>query len=338
MFQNQSTDFANGASRSANTLESSQIGTSRAIFKGEEDIGGGTKAIFLYEMDFDSADQGSSPYAGEIYVGLSGNLGTLKMGSPNTPSLTTQGSRSSFTTKIGGGRSGFLLSGGNRTRYSDSIQYETPTFGGFKAALNYIPKVAAQTTLQGYAANAAELNAVTDIGAFYSNGPIAAGISNFAQKDAVSHTTAFASYTVGAFKGTLGFHALDNKAATVGDRAAIAGNAASFDGTTYTAAVAASNQRLGVGQGKSQGYNFNLDYSVTPVITVFGNIARTNDKTAFNRDLELVAIGARYDLSKRTSLHARYISEKRDNVSGVGASAGVATALKTTLVGIQHNF
>ena len=321
MFQNQSIDYANGGSRSTNTLASSQVGTSRAIFQGSEDLGGGTKAIFLYEMDFDSTATGANTTAGEIFVGLSGNLGTLKMGAPNTPSMyTQQGRGGQFSTKIGGGRSGFQLSGDTRTRYSDSIQYETPTFGGFKAALNYVSKVSGAANMPGIS-NVTQTGAITDIGAFYANGPFAAGISNYQQQDVVAHTTAYASYIVGPVKGILGFHTQDTK---------INGVIPETLNTPGTAGV------LGAAQGKSQGWNVGLEYSITPVVTVFGNVARTNDKTAYNRDLEMNAVGVRYDLSKRTSLHARYISEKRD--IGTVVAAGLPTAQKTTLIGIRHDF
>jgi predicted porin len=69
--------------------------------------------------------------------------------------------------------------------------------------------------------------------------------------------------------------------------------------------------------------------------TNYRNIARLNDSSALNQDLSLSAVGVKYALSKRTSLNARFISEKRDN-------AGTATSnikdLKTTLIGVRHDF
>ena len=314
------TEAANGNSRTANTFENSNIATSRVLFTGSEDLGGGTKAIFLYEMDFDSTSKDTSPLSGEIYVGLTGGFGSLKVGVPNSPTLTTQSGRSGFTSKIGGGRGAFALSGTTVTRQNDAVRYDTPTFGGFSAAVNYTPKVSAAAVNQGFVA-AAETTAITDVGGFYTNGPIAAGISNYQQKNVVDQTTLFASYTMGAAKVTLGLHTRDNKKLVA-------------DAPANTAA-----QVVGDALGKSTGYNVALNYSLTPAITLIGNIARTNDKTAYNRDLQLAAIGAEYALSKRTSLHARYVSTKRDNVDGaVAASAGVPTAQKTTLVGIVHNF
>ena len=320
-FQSADSEAANGTSRTVNTLESDNLATSRIFFKGTEDLGGGMAAIFSYEMDFDSTAQKTSPLSGEVFVGLTGAFGSIKLGAPNTPTLTTQGSRSGFATKIGSGRSGFGLSGTSLTRQNDAVRYDTPTFAGFSAAVNYTPKVSGSTVGQGGYGSATEVGDITDVGAFYKNGPINAGISNYSQTSVIDQTTLFASYTMGLAKVTLGFHTRDNKK-LVNDLAA--------SGST--------GQVVGDALGKSSGYNVALDYNVTPSITLIGNIARTNDKTDLNRDLELIAFGAEYALSKRTSLMARYISEKRDGVVNGGVSAGVPVALKTTLVGIVHNF
>ncbi len=325
-FQSADSEAANGSSRTTNTLESDNLATSRIFFKGTEDLGGGMAAIFSYEMDFDSTAKTTSPLSGEVFVGLTGAFGSIKLGAPNTPTLTTQGSRSGFATKIGSGRSGFGLSGTTLTRQNDAIRYDTPTFAGFSAAVNYSPKVSQGTIAQGFV-NSAEVGDITDVGAFYKNGPINAGISNYSQNNVIDQTTMFASYTMGLAKVTLGFHTRDNKA-NVTDRLA-------NNGLTATDQY---GQRVADPLGKSSGYNVALDYNVTPSITLIGNVARTNDKTDLNRDLQLVAFGAEYALSKRTSLMARYISEKRDGVVNGGASAGVPVALKTTLVGIVHNF
>lgn len=304
MFQNQSVTLGNNTERTTNTMVATQVGTSNVTFSGVEDLGGGLKAVFLYEMDMDTTLSGGGPtQGGQIFAGLEGAFGSFKMGVPNTPSLTTQGSRSGFGTKIGGGRGGLGLSGASRTRQSDSFLYATPNFSGFSAAVSYVAHANANygTNFGGTAA-LTETNAITDVGVFYANGPIAAGVSNYSQSKVVDHTTGFVAYTIGPVKIMAGFDSEGSKV-------------------------------VGADQAKQQGYNLAANYSVTPTLTLLGNVAKKNDKRVVNQDLSMVAVGVKYDLSKRTSLHFRVISEDRDN-----AGATDVKDQRTTLAGIQHNF
>jgi len=285
-----STTTTNGVDTNLNFVRNNSQGTSQITFVGTEDLGGGLTANFLYEGDFTVAEQASATNGignggGEVYAGLAGAFGSLKVGGPNTPSLTTQGSRQPFGTKIGSGFKGVL--GGGHVRESNSFVYATPTFSGLSAAV-------------GASAATAAAAAKYDFGVNYANGPVAAGVSYYTQENVNKQTNVFASYVLGAAKIIVGYH---NEDATVG---AVTNN--------------------------STGMNIAGTYAVTPSVTLLGNYAQLDDKAAANADKTIAAFGARYDLSKRTSVYARYVSESNDN-AGVGVSA-----IKTTLVGMQHNF
>jgi len=298
-------------------MVSSNVGTSNVTFSGTEDLGAGLKGLFLYEMDMDSTVSGTGPVAGgQIFAGLSSSFGTVKLGVPNTPSLTTQSSRSGFGSKIGGGRSGLGLSGPSRTRNSDSILFESAEYSGFKAQFAHVAKVTAGTANQ-YGTEIKNAEAISDIGLFYTNGPIAAGLSQYNQKAVSKHTTGFVSYTMGAAKITYGMHTLNN-----------------FTAISDTAATATAAYKNALGVGKVKGNNIAVNYTMGAT-TFLANVARSNDTTTTDRDMKMTAVGVKYELSKRTSLNARLISEKRDNA---GATAYVAKDLKTTLIGVQHNF
>ena len=314
MMQHQSVTVGNGTDRSTVGMVATQVGTSNVTFSGNEDLGGGLKAVFLYEMDMDVSLSGGGPTSGgQIFAGLEGAFGSFKMGVPNTPTLTAQGSRSGFGTKIGGGRGGLGTGGTVRTRNSDSYLYTTPNFSGFTAAVAYVPKAnSTYAAGQGGAAALTEVTAITDIGVFYANGPIAAGVTNYSQSNVTAQTTAFVAYTIGPVKIMGGFQQEEYKVA---------------------AAAAAATFNIAQGVGKLQGYNVAVNYSVTPTLTLLGNVASTNDKRVQNNDLSMVAVGVKYDLSKRTSLHLRVISEERDL-----AGATDVKEQRTTLAGIQHNF
>ena len=86
------TSYKNGNSVSQNFIRNNSQGTSQITFKGTEDLGGGLKAMFLLENDFDTAkkaDNNFSSKGGEQYLGLSGGFGTLQLGAANTPTLST---------------------------------------------------------------------------------------------------------------------------------------------------------------------------------------------------------------------------------------------------------
>jgi predicted porin len=319
-YQIAKTTTGSGVTRSANTMASGQVGTPNVTFAGTEDLGGGAKASFLYEMNFDTTDTDNtaSTKAGQIFAGLSNSMGSIKLGAPNTPTLSTQvGRAGGFGSKIGGGRAGFSVGGTARTRHDDTVLLESANYGGFSVQFAHTARLTAATNTQGFATGAVA-NSINDIGVFYKNGPIDAGVSNFKQSAVVNQTTAFAGYTMGAAKVIVGMHSQNNLAAT-----------------TEVAASGTTAATVGVAVGKIRGTNIAASYALTPTTTVFANVARANDKTTDNRDLSMTGVGVKYELSKRTSLNARMISEKRDNLA---ANSTILAKQTTTLLGVQHNF
>jgi predicted porin len=313
-YQSQKTTTGSGVSRTANSMASGQVGTPNVTFAGTEDLGGGLKASFLYEMNFDTTDTDNtaSTKAGQIFAGLSGSMGSIKLGAPNTPTLSTQvGRAGGFGSKIGGGRAGFSVGGTARTRNDDTVVLESANYGGFTATWAHTARLSAATAAQGFTA-ADEVKSINDIGLAYANGPLAAGVSNYKQAGVVNQTTGFVSYTMGAAKVIVGMHNQNNLKVT-----------------------ADSATAAGVAVGKIRGSNIAATYQLTPVTSVFANVARANDKTTDNRDLSMTAVGVKYELSKRTSLNARLISEKRDNLA---SSSTILAKQTTTLFGLQHNF
>jgi predicted porin len=301
------TTYGDKAQVSNTFVRNNSQGTSQITFIGTEDLGGGLKASFLYEGDFTtatgaSATNGIGNGGGELFAALEGGFGSLKIGAANTPSLSTQAGRQPFGTKIGGGFSGVLGTG--HVRENNSVVYASPVMSGFSASLGMsfaTSAVLAANTSSTAPAAVAATNAKTDLGLFYAAGPVAAGVSYYKQADVNNQTNLFASYTLGAAKVIVGYHTEDAIAGTV----------------TTT----------------SKGSNIAGTYSLTPAATLLGNYAkRTVDNSTL--DKSIVAIGGKYELSKRTSVYARYVSETNDNLT----AASAVSEVKTTLVGIQHNF
>jgi len=157
------TKLGNGTSTTDYQLRNNRRGTSGLYVRGVEDLGGGTAAIFLWEGDFDATQQATNHAAGagggEVYVGLRGGFGSIKMGSPNTPTLSSQASRQPFGTKLGSGFSGNVL-GTLQVRQNSAIRYDTPNMGGLTASIDV---AASNNNAQGR---------VYDLGLNYAAGPV----------------------------------------------------------------------------------------------------------------------------------------------------------------------
>lgn len=294
------------------------IGTTGFTLSGSEDLGGGLKANFLVETNFSVADTategaGGTYATGQTFVGLSGSFGSINLGSPNSPTLTVQGARgAAFGTKDAGraalSAGGYsTLLGLSVTRFDGSIGYTSPNFSGFSVGLLYAPKSDdAATPAAG---------ALSDVGLFYSNGPIAAGVSKFAREIGAGSTTTatqtskqdltsyYVSYDFKFAKFTLGGH-------------------------TYKASNAA-----GADTADNAGMNLAADVPLSSALTLTANIQKLDDKLAANNDSTMTGVGVQYALSKRSTTYARYITQTADNTG-----AGVVKDANRILVGLRHNF
>lgn len=310
-YRSTTVDYGNGTSGGQNAIGQNGSGTTNFTLIGTEDLGGGLKAIFNSEFDFDASNKlTQGPIGGgQLFVGLEGAFGSIKAGMPNSPTLTVQGSRSAFGTKDGGRvgvttSANIATSGGGSvmgqsvTRYAGSLLYTTPNFSGFSAQLNYAPGAKTE-------AGITETGATTDLGAFYANGPIAAGVTRYtvAAAGATSElglTSYYGSYNFGVAKLTLGGHQRKQDSAGIDD----------------------------------SGYGAAVDVPLSPALTLNTHFVKVDDKATADLDKTMMAIGLNYALSKRTSTYVRYVSEKADN-------ATTAAQIKTGseyLVGVRHNF
>jgi predicted porin len=310
-FRNQVTTYGDGAVRSTSGLANNVQGTSQVTFFGTEDIGGGLKANFLLENDFDAttdakSNWGNATNGGETYVGLAGGFGDIKLGAPNSPSLDVS-ARTPFGTKIG---SGFGTAQGlSHVRENNQFVYSTPEFAGLTLKV-----ASASKTTTGAAANlgtaATAATSKSDIGLTYANGPLKAVLANYSQAGVHKQTHGYVAYTMGNLTATYGF-GKDER----------------------VSAVAAASTTAARAAGKSSNYNVAVAYAMGAT-TLMATTGKLDDKTTDNWDIKMTAVGAKYDLSKRTSVYARYAKQTYDN----STNALIAKEQKTTAVGIQHNF
>ncbi|RMD71497.1 MAG: porin [Gammaproteobacteria bacterium] len=127
-------DPDDGDSTTAMASNQSDIGV-----KGKEDLGGGLKAIFFIDFQFDESQPGDTPTGRDQYVGLQGGFGRLVFGSTSTsykssgaaidPLWRTSAQARATLNMLSGLHKGNGRHGG---RMQNMIRYDSPSFAGAK--------------------------------------------------------------------------------------------------------------------------------------------------------------------------------------------------------------
>jgi len=155
----------------------------------------------------------------ELFVGIEGGFGNLRLGSPNSIGLNTFQNGSPLGTGIGsgytgGGTSGTMTNSFVQTRYSRSVRWDSPAMSGFTLSAMYIPgnDQAATTTIPSTvtitsAVNGAQtvgasvpnanliLNAraASEVGLRYTQGPLTVAYANISQDVQINSTGWYAN-------------------------------------------------------------------------------------------------------------------------------------------------
>jgi predicted porin len=338
---------ADDATAKLATAATNGAGTSLIFFQGSEDLGGGLKAEFKGQNVFAALSptnantstgyQSGAFFNDEVWAGLSGGFGAVKIGAPTTATHSTAGGViQPFATSLGSGWESTGVSrfgAGNANKYgvnafpgSDyrivrvekSIRYDTPVFNGFSASYVWAGKNANSTTASSNTAGFGE------VGLKYSAGPLnlsyvsaktevgANGVATAASFAAAAASTVFPANSSVKYTTMGGNYTIGNLTAYYG------ATTAKGDGTVITGLDTSST-------------NIAAKYQLTPVVSVAFNNISINDKATANKDQKLSALGVNYDLSKRTSLYARYVSYDTDKTL---TTKGVTV----TAVGVKHTF
>ena len=301
--------------------------TSRIGVKGNEDLGGGLKAIFQAEFGFSPAAGGASQNSGltgrDTYVGLNGGFGTVLAG--RISSLTdgvVLGYNAFGAANLGAinvlgnwGVSDSLISNSSNnwnandplSRNNTTLAYVSPDFAGFTAGAAY---VFANGTYGASSNN--KTGAAYNLMAKYANGPLSvAGAymdANTPQgKDAFKHFVLGGSYDLGVVKlfgeyvqnkmylNNIGLGNLTTSPTpSTGFQNGLAANA---NGTKYTSWSLGASAPIGPGS----------------LMVSYGQ-AKWNDISASKA--QQFSLGYNYALSKRTGLYAVYQGIKNDDNAG----------------------
>ena len=313
-------NFVDGTTDRATKVESGNMMTSFFGLSGSEDLGGGLKAEFVLEA-FLAGDTGASVsnlagiannsgfFGRGSWVGLSGDFGRVALGQYDNAFFTMGlaynpfGSSMTFSPSMVSYYSlgGFLApSLGYDTGWVNSITYETPTIGGFSAALQFAPKEtsAGGDAKNNYAVSAAyNAGALSVMGVYTSSGDI-----NSAYFDRQKNWGLGASYDFGAAK--------------------------------LFAQYSVVKSETGGSDGKSKFFQIGATVPVTEAGKVMVSYGQTKYDDFYVADgkLKQFSLGYDHSLSKRSGVYAALTSKK---LSDFGFEDETAN---TFAVGLRHAF
>jgi predicted porin len=303
---------------------------SRLGFKGTEDLGHGSTALFVLESgiqaDTGASGQGGVLFGRQAFVGIgNSHLGTLTLGRQYAPHYLAAVFADPFSSGTSADEKNLINAVSNGGRMDNSVKYATPVFQGFSAELAY-----AAGEIAGHPSAARSLGAVLA----YSAGPLAVRLA-YHDKSNDTATTSLASA-----RNTL-----------------LAAN--------YTFKVAKLYLAYGVNKGPLSSTLRNATnpygYPVAPVATavtrdstdsllglsvplgphtLLASWIHKDDKETANQDANQFGLGYRYNLSRRTDVYAVYARMLNKNRAGytLGNASDGGSGDRAVNLGMRHSF
>ena len=341
-FQNTKTSGYTGKDATKNgtvrktTMESGLNSASKFGLKGEEDLGS-YKVGFNYEGAI-SADTGRSTLFERLAVlKVTGAFGALQAGrmgaitGGTNGGVMTAGMAGTGTSFKAGGAEALMIT--ETSRINNGIQYKTPSFAGFTAAVQY----SLGTTDNGNLHNSDTFGAVT---LQYSNSGLNIGVgfdqTKPANRKSLRNThqprtiLGYVNYDFGVATAYLGYQYNEHKFVA--------------PGSTYTGlgikVAEVTNTENPAKNAERSDYTSNVVTVAAKIPVAGGNLFpqvgyfKAEDKAnTSNDDIKGFNVAATYTyaLSKRTTLwgSAAYVQAKQDNVKGKYTSA---------MAGMTHQF
>lgn len=288
----------NGSNASATRLDSGNQSGSRLGFKGSEDLGGGLKANFVLEAGY-TLDDGAS--AQGALFGRQSYVGLA--GGFGAVNLGRQKAPMyDVMDKLDPFHIG-MAGDANRlfktsVRVNNAITYFIPASNGFSGNVMYA---------LGESAVSSSANKVLGLAFNYDNGPLETAFAYHKSYDATGNDSARktllgANYNFGPVKAH-----------------------ASWQGNK------------GTGRFDVRVWLLGATIPVSPSAAILVDYTRVSDKAINNADANQIAIGATYDLSKRTNLYTSYSRTSNDGAAKYNAAVNGATD-KFFNVGVRHKF
>lgn len=321
--------FSDGASR-LTRAQSGGLAGSRLGFRGNEDLGGGLRAIFTLEhgINLDDGTNGQGAFWGrQAFVGLAdSSLGQVTLGRQYGSLYALSGDFSEFangvygpsTAVIGGfggyepvrGSANSATANGGPARVNNSLRLESASFGGVKVG-----------ALWGFgeATGSTTDTRVADAWLRYTSGPLDAMVSFVDDKVnatgfSVRSISGAAAYSFGAVRLTGGYVSVDDRNTTDAD---------------------------------GQGYWIGGDYRFGPHL-VKAQWVESKAENVNTGKTQALGAGYQFDLSRRTAIYTSLTHFKNEGTAGyanrwaTSLPAGLTSADERDItefaLGIRHSF
>jgi predicted porin len=295
-------------------VNSGNQSSSRIGFRGTEDLGNGLKAVFNLEAgaSIDTGGTDSALFGRRAVVGLEGDFGSVTLGREYSPIAAVAGATDAFGQGFYGSNLSAFTTNRLTRRLSNSVNYKSPSFAGFRVIAAYSAGEAVTPTTPNVPSGD-----LKGIGAEYLQGPLYLGAAFHTVKRLASgddkESAAGAAYTfadLGGFEIKANWMQADREATPAKYKQYNLGGSMPFGAHRVYANF--QQQKLGAAKGNT----FALAYT--------------------------------YSLSKRTNLYATYadLSNNSTGVFGLTSSSVTVTPPATSLgadpsvlsLGIRHTF
>ncbi len=307
-----------------NSLQSGSLSQSRLGFMGNEDLGGGLKAVFSIENGFNvdsgAAAQGGLLFGRQAYVGLaSDTLGTVTLGRQYLPLHMLHVKFTTHQVGFADATASFIPQIDD-VRFDNSIRYVSPSYNGITANVFYA--LGENTAVPTTAAPDKHYGDIWNLQLNLERGPLLAAVSYVDKKKTPSipgnHTKFYAgsvAYDFGAVKPYVIVETVRNDSATV----------ATPDFNFWSLEL-----EVPFGQGKWK--------------ASYGSL---KNRTVANAGAKSYGLLYEHLLSKRSSVYAGYSRVSNDGAAayGVGSGNGVAvvadgvgSAPHTVAIGVRTKF
>lgn len=306
---------------------------SRLGFRGSEDLGGGLKAIFTLEQglgaDSGTLNQGGRSWGRQVFVGLSGDWGSLTLGRQYSMLFWSQLDADILGPSAYG--SGSLDSYLPNARVDNSIAYRG-TFRGLTLGATYsfgrdTVNVSSPAGTNCAGENADDSKACRQWSVLAKYDAAAWGVSA-AVDEIRGGTGAFAGLTSSSLK----------------DRRATVAGWARFDALKLGVGVIDRDNEASATAPRSKLWYVGAAYAVTPAFTVDGEVFKLDYSNSANGAM-LYALRGTYSLSKRTAVYATAGHIANDgtlalSVSNAAAGNGPAAGGSQNgfAMGVRHSF
>lgn len=317
--------FVNGTGQTAaadNNTHQVNNNNSVLTLSGNEDLGNGNKAFFSLTYGLPMSSAGALAGQNQI-IGLEGKTwGKVFAGAFDNPLKVMGRATDLFADQSTGDARTLTNIGLVEARANDVVAYVSPSFNGFQAVLAHSNNPAATTEAKdGLGGEAGKTTAMNIIKLTYANGPLSLalgrhtvdteGAAAASGKGDETATRITGSYVAGDFKVVGSWQDVNNVPNTY--------TAATTTYTDFKVWGLGAAYKMGATTLKGQYYKLTND--------------GTNDVANATHGANMLALGADYAMSKRTTLQLAYSKVNNDASATYGGNSGVWGADNLTIAG-----